>query len=296
MTSTPSRRPKEPQAAATGALYLVSTPIGNLEDITLRALRLLKEVDLIACEDTRRTARLLAHFGITTRRESHHQHNEVHSTARLLSMLESGKNIALVSDAGTPLISDPGRKLVSACLREGIGVIPVPGPSAVTSALTGSNLSSDSFYFSGYLPAKAGQRRKRLRELSSIPATLILFEAPHRIMAALRDLVAILGPRSACLAREMTKLHEEWLRGSLPEILERLNEKPNIKGEITLIIDRGEAGEEAKAYPVSAAAHLRQVMEQLGVERKEALKLAAEERGVSRRELYQRLLDEKQGL
>jgi 16S rRNA (cytidine1402-2'-O)-methyltransferase len=277
-------------------LYLISTPIGNLEDITLRALRLLKEVDLIACEDTRRTAKLLTHYEITTRRESHHEHNEVRSTVRLLSLLKNGKNIALVSDAGTTLISDPGYTLVTACLRAGIRVIPVPGPSAVTAALTGSQLPNDSFYFAGYLPAKAGQRQRRLQELASIPATLILFEAPHRILPALKDLVAILGPRRACLAREMTKLHEEWLHGLLPEILERLRSKPNIKGEITLVIDRGGAAEMAESYPASANAHFRQVVEKHGMTRKEALKVVAKERGVSRRELYKQLVAEKPDL
>jgi 16S rRNA (cytidine1402-2'-O)-methyltransferase len=289
---SPNKKPY-PRAPSPGVLYLVSTPIGNLEDITLRAIRLLKEVDLIACEDTRRTAKLLAHYGIKTRRQSHHEHNEVRSTPRLLSVLSSGRSVALVSDAGTPLISDPGRRLVSACLQAGIHIIPVPGPSAVTSSLAASNLADDSFCFAGYLPAKAGQRRKRLQELSSVPTTLVFFEAPHRIVVALEDMMSILGARRACMAREMTKLHEEWMRGTLPEILELLRKRQSIKGEITLVIEGFGSEEEPKHYPGSAALHLQHVMDELGLERKEALKQVAKERGVSRRELYQQLLDQK---
>jgi len=183
------------------ALYLVGTPIGNLEDITLRALRVLKEADLIACEDTRQTAKLLARYGIATRMESYHKFNEASRAQRLVQMLHAGKNIALVSDSGMPLVSDPGYELVSCCRKEGIPVIPVPGPSAALAALTGSGLPSDSFFFAGFLPPRAGLRRRRLEALSSIPATLIFYEAPHRLLASLEDMIDVLGERRACMAR-----------------------------------------------------------------------------------------------
>ncbi|MDR0843408.1 MAG: 16S rRNA (cytidine(1402)-2'-O)-methyltransferase, partial [Acidobacteriota bacterium] len=205
-----------------GTLYLVATPLGNLEDITLRALRILKEVDLVACEDTRHTSKLLTHYGIATPRKSYHEFNEDGRVPQLLQLLRDGKDIALVSDAGTPLISDPGFEIVSACRREGVPVIPIPGPSASISALTGSGLPSDSFYFAGFLPSRNGERCRRLQELATVPTTLIVYEAPHRLLGSLQDMVAIFGSRRAALARELTKIHEEFLCGTLPEILEVL--------------------------------------------------------------------------
>jgi len=201
-----------------GNLYLVATPIGNLEDITLRALRILKEADLIACEDTRHTAKLLTHYGIRTPRESYHQFNEESRTPHLIQLLKDGKNIALVSDAGSPLVSDPGYELVAACRREGIQVTPVPGPSAAIAALSASGLPAENFFFAGFLPAKGSNRRRRLEELAVLPCTLILYEAPHRLLASLEDMVALFGPRQATLARELTKMHEEMLHGSLQDL------------------------------------------------------------------------------
>lgn len=276
-------------------LYLVATPIGNLEDISLRALRVLKEVDLIACEDTRHTARLLTHFGITTPCESHHEHNEASHTRRLLALLLDGKSVALVSDAGTPLLSDPGYALISACRTAGLPVVPVPGPSAAVTALTASGLPTDSFFFVGFLPSRQGLRRKRLQEISAIPATMVFYEAPHRLLAVLEDMVGILGARDACLARELTKIHEEWLRGTLTEILDQLRSRAQIRGEITLVVNRGTpVSRSAEAsWPASITQHLQEEMQRTGASRKEALKTIARQRGISRNDAYRQLLAQK---
>ncbi len=275
-----------------GTLYLVATPIGNLEDISLRALRILKEADLIACEDTRHAAKLLTHYGIGTLRESYHEHNEARRCAEFVRLLKSGKNIALVADAGTPLVSDPGQTLVTACRREGIPVVPIPGPSAALAALAGSGLPADRFLFVGFLPPKSSQRRRQLQELAPSTFTLILYEAPHRIVPALADMCAILGARQACLARELTKMHEEWLTGRLPEILEKVRSRPAVKGEITLVIA---PGEDLPALPPDRR-DIRQDLEdeilKTGASRKEALKAVARRRGLSRRDAYRLLLDE----
>ena len=273
-----------------GTLYIVATPIGNLEDLGLRALRVLKEVDLIACEDTRHTAKLLNHYGIDTPRESYHEHNEARRSAEFVERLRAGKNIALVTDAGMPLISDPGHTLVSACRREGIPVIPVPGPSAVLAALAGSGLPADRFLFAGFLSPKSSQRRKELQELAPNPYTVILYEAPHRLLRAFEDMCEIFGSRQACLARELTKVHEEWLTGSLPEILEVLRSRPAVKGEITIVIAPGES----PAVSPEPDRDIRQDLEEelkSGISRKEALKAVARRRGLSRREAYRLLLE-----
>lgn len=279
----------------TSTLFVVATPIGNLEDMSFRALRVLKEVDLIACEDTRHTARLLSHYGITTPRESHHEHNEARHTQRLLTLLRQGKNIALVSDAGTPLLSDPGYALVSACRKAGVAVIPIPGPSAAVVALTASGLPTDCFFFTGFLPTRQGLRRKRLQEIASIPATLVIYLAPHHLLAALEDMIGILGERQACLARELTKLHEEWLSGTLAQILATLRSRARIQGEITLIVGRGEpASPPAQTpWPASIARHLQEEMQKTGASPKEALKALARRRGISRKEAYRELLRQK---
>lgn len=282
-------------ASARGTLYLVATPIGNLEDISLRALRILKEADLIACEDTRRTAKLLSHYGITTPRESHHEHNEAAHTARLIEMLLSGRTIALVTDAGMPLISDPGYLLVSACRDRCIPVVPVPGPSAVITALAASGLAADSFYFGGFLPSRSQARRRKLKEYSAMPATLIFFEAPHRVLSSLEDMSEILGPRQACLAREVTKLHEEFLCGTLREIREILQSRARIRGEITVVVGRGDEAPQAATDPGSVGKHLEAEMNATGTTRKEALKSVARKRGITRREAYRLLLEEKSG-
>ena len=272
----------------------MATPIGNLEDITLRALRVLREADLIVCEDTRRTARLLNHYGIGVPRESCHEHNEAARTPRLINLLLEGRNIALVSDAGTPLLSDPGYHLVSQCRREAIPVIPIPGPSAAITALVASGLATDCFFFSGFLPARSALRRRKLQELSGLPFTLIFYEAPHRVLSTLEDMTAILGPRRACLARELTKLHEEWLHGTINEILEQLKSRPKILGEITLVIDRGEPAKAVGAWPDSVTQHVEEEMKRTGTTRKAALRAVAQQRGISRKTAYNLLLAEKQ--
>ena len=278
---------------STGFLYLVATPIGNLEDITLRALRVLKEADLVACEDTRHTAKLLTRYGIKTPRKSCHEFNEENRVPELVRMLREGKNIALVGDAGTPLISDPGYKIVSVCRREGIAVIPIPGPAAAVAALAASGLPSDCFFFAGFLPSRASQRRRRLEELVGIQATLIFYEAPHRLINSLEDMTAILGSRRIALAREITKIHEEFLCGTLDEILDTMTARQEIRGEITLVI--GGADEEcvnAPVFPESIREHLAKEMKKNGLLRNEALKTVARERGISRRDAYRILQSE----
>jgi 16S rRNA (cytidine1402-2'-O)-methyltransferase len=273
-------------------LYIVATPIGNLEDISFRAVRVLKEADLIACEDTRHTAKLLTHYGISAARESYHEFNEETRTPQLIQMLREGKNIALVSDSGTPLISDPGYRLVSSCREEGIPVIPIPGPCAAIAALAGSGLPSDSFFFAGFLPARSSLRKSRLEQLANIPATLIFFEAPHRILACLEDMAAILGPRRAGIAREVTKIHEEFLSGILPELLELFRNRPKIQGEFTLVVERGEDAPLTTDFPVSLKQHLEEEMKKTGLRRNEALKSIARQRGIARKQAYNQLNDE----
>ena len=218
-----------------GCLYLVGTPIGNLEDITLRALRILKEADQIACEDTRHTQKLLAHYSIHKPLVSYHEHNEMKRAAELAAAMEEGAKIALVSDAGMPLVSDPGHLLVKVCLGKQIPVVPIPGPSALLTALSGSGMATEEFLFMGFLPARSGERRRAFERLRIEERTIVLYEAPHRIAECVADALEILGDRPACLAREVTKLHEEFLRGKLSEILASLKER-TVKGEITLIL------------------------------------------------------------
>jgi 16S rRNA (cytidine1402-2'-O)-methyltransferase len=275
-----------------GVLYVVATPVGNLEDITLRALRILKEADLIACEDTRRTAKLLARYGISTPRESYHQFNEASRARRLIQLLREGENIALVTDSGTPLVSDPGYEIVSSCRKEGIQVIPVPGPSAAIAALTGSGLPAESFFFAGFLPSRGSMRRRRLAELAAIPATLVIFEAPHRLLSSLEDMVSIFGVRRACIARELTKVHEEFLNGTLPELLPEIRARPKIQGEITLVIEKGEKQPVSACRPESLRQHLEEEMRRTGLARNEALKAVAKQRGLSRKQAYNLLNDE----
>ena len=270
-----------------GTLYVVGTPIGNLEDITLRALRVLREVDQIACEDTRHTRKLLDRHGIAKPLVSYHEHNEQARAEELLRDLEAGKNIALVSDAGTPLIADPGYRLVEQARAQGITVSPIPGPSALVSALSASGLPTDSFSFGGFLPAKKTQRRKTLEAMKSYPATLVFYEAPHRILEALEDIAEVLGPRRVTIARELTKIHEEFLTGEAAELRETLAKRPALKGEITLMIAKGDATA-ADAIPIEAA--FDKLLE-AGVPRMEAMKTVARERGLSKREVYQKLND-----
>ena len=268
-----------------GTLYIVATPIGNLEDITTRAIRILGEVDLIACEDTRQTRKLLDRYSIAKPLISYHEHNEQARSADLLRELEAGKSIALVSDAGTPLIADPGYRLVDLARKKGIAVSPIPGPSALLAALSASGMPTDSFSFHGFLPPKRGQRSKFLEDLRSFQATLVFYEAPHRILEALEDIGKILGERPVVLARELTKIHEEFLHGTAAEIRDELEKRPSVKGEITLIIGKAETGE-VDDSPLAEAV---EKLVESGVSRMEALKTVARRRGLSKREVYKRL-------
>src|ERR1700758_4129242 len=225
-------------------LYLVATPIGNLEDITLRALRVLKDVDLIACEDTRQTQKLLQHYGIDKPTVSYHEHNEMTRAAELITNVEAGASLALVSDAGMPGISDPGFRLVSLAIRHRVPVVPIPGAAAFLAALVASGLPTDSFRFTGFLPAKRGERRAALEAIKNSPRTQVFYEAPHRIIETLTDVVEVLGEaRHVVIAREVTKLHEEFLRGRAAEVLEKLKARDAVKGEITLLIGKAEEKE-----------------------------------------------------
>ncbi len=271
-----------------GILYLVATPIGNLEDITLRALRMLREVAWIACEDTRQTRKLLDHFGIATKLVSYHEHNEAARAAELVQQLQAGSSGALVSDAGTPLISDPGYRLVAAAIASGIAVVPIPGASAALAALAGSGLGTDAFTFRGFLPPRSAPRRKTLESLKDADCTLIFYEAPHRILEALEDIEAVLGTRPVVVARELTKIHEEFLRGTASEIRLQLAARPSVKGEITLLIGRSSA--ESKPASLSEAEEEVRQLEQQGLARMEAVKRVARTRGIPKRELYRKVI------
>jgi 16S rRNA (cytidine1402-2'-O)-methyltransferase len=275
------------------ALYLVSTPIGNLEDITLRALRVLKEVSLIACEDTRHTRRLLDHFGINKPTVSYHEHNEQARADELVQRLLAGESIAVVSDAGTPGISDPAYRIVTAAIAHGITVVPVPGAVALVAGLTASGLPTDSFLFAGFLPHKKMARRAKLEELKGQRATLILYEAPHRIQGTLADTLEIFGDRRAALARELTKLHEQFVRGNLSDLAAHFGAHEP-RGEMVLVI----AGSGDDNLPVVEWGTITEQVEQLmgagGLSRNDAIKQAAKSRGLSKREAYQLLLKEKE--
>ena len=274
-----------------GTLFLVATPIGNLSDITHRALQVLKDVDLIACEDTRHTHKLLSHYDIGTKTISYHEHNEQQRTAQLIDMLRQGSNIAVVSDAGTPSISDPGFRLVRSAIENDVTVVPVPGPSALISALVAAGLPTDEFFFGGFLPSRSNARRARLNELRSVPGTLIFYEAPHRLAATLKDVYEILGEREAVVARELTKVHEEIKRGRLSELASDYADEKDIRGEIVLLIDRNVLSA-APAEAVSIATLVDQ-FEQEGMDHRAALKKAARELGFSRAEAYRRLVSER---
>src|SRR6202050_3505504 len=238
---TQNKSSKEKIAAAGRALYLVGTPIGNLEDITLRALRVLKEVDVIACEDTRQTQKLLNHYAIATRTTSYHEHNEMTRSAELVKEMQEGASVALVTDAGMPGISDPGYRLIALAIRHHVPVVPIPGASAFLAALVASGLPTDSFRFSGFLPAKRGERRAALEAIRNSPRTQVFYETPHRVVEALADIVEVLGDaRHVVIAREVTKLHEEFLRGRVSEVLETLKARDAVRGEITLLLGTAE--------------------------------------------------------
>jgi 16S rRNA (cytidine1402-2'-O)-methyltransferase len=278
-------------AVMPGTLYLVATPIGNLADITHRALQVLKDVDLIACEDTRHTRKLLNHYGIDTKTISYHEHNEQQRESHLIDFLKQGNDVAVVSDAGTPSISDPGFRLVRAAIENEVPVVPVPGPSAMISALIAAGLPTDEFFFAGFLPSKPNARRARLSDLQAIPGTLIFYEAPHRLAAALKDAYEILGEREAAVARELTKLHEEIRRGRLSELAADYAEQKDLRGEIVVVIDRHVLGA-ATIETVNVAALIDR-FEQDGLDHRAALKKAARELGLSRAETYRRLVSHK---
>jgi 16S rRNA (cytidine1402-2'-O)-methyltransferase len=271
------------------ALYLVATPIGNLQDITLRALRVLKEVDVIACEDTRQTQKLLNHYGIATRTVSYHEHNEITRAAELVKDLQEGTSVALVTDAGMPGISDPGFRLISLAIRHHVPVVPIPGASAFLAALVASGLPTDSFRFSGFLPAKHGERRAALETVKTSPRTQVFYEAPHRLVEALEDVVEVLGnDRHVVIAREVTKLHEEFLRGRAGEVLETLKARDGVKGEITLLIGKAEEGdmEAAALGRPRVQQRVEQIIAEEKLDEKAALKKVAKERGISKSEAY----------
>ncbi|HLE63968.1 MAG TPA: 16S rRNA (cytidine(1402)-2'-O)-methyltransferase [Pyrinomonadaceae bacterium] len=274
-----------------GTLFVVSTPIGNLEDITFRAVRVLGEVDVIACEDTRHSRKLLNHYGIKTRTVSYHEHNEHERAVELVAALQSGTNVAIVSDAGTPGISDPGFRLVHLASASGLRVVPVPGPTALIAALVASGLPADEFFFAGFLPSKSSARRTRLNHLSNIRATLVFYEAPHRIARALKDMREVLGEREAVVARELTKVYEEIVRGRLSELETHFGSEKEVRGELVIIVDQKvidepASGEDELASLDSVVAAL----EAQGLDSRAALKQAAKKLGISRAEAYRQLV------
>ena len=278
-----------------GHLYIVATPIGNLEDITQRALRILREVDLIACEDTRHTRKLLNHYGIETRTISYHEHNEIERANELCKMLATGKSIALVSDAGTPLISDPGFRIVSLAIERELRVIPLPGANAAVAALSAAGLASNEFFFAGFLPARGSARVAKLEQLRALDATLILYEAPHRIGLTLRDAAEILGRRDAVVVRELTKLHEEFARGTLGQLAETFTDRNKVRGEIVLLIAGSRETDlqsETRSVPTVFAERLAR-LQQEGLDEKAALKKAARELGLKRDEAYRLMMAQK---
>ena len=271
-----------------GTLYLVATPIGNLQDITLRALETLRSVDLIACEDTRHTRNLLNHFRISNKTVSYHEHNEQERAEEFVDRLVAGENIAIVSDAGTPGICDPGFRIVQRASEIGTAVVPIPGAAAFVSGVIVSGLPTDSLFFGGFLPSKKGERRKRLEEVRDIPATLLFYEAPHRLSASIGDCLAVLGDRQASVSRELTKLHEETVRGTLSFLFDHF-QKTKIKGEIVIAIDR--AGETSvSSQGETSIEEAVRAYELAGLDRKAALKKAAKDLGISKSEAYRMLL------
>ena len=310
-TATIPAAPSEPWTLSPGpsplapGLYLVATPIGNLEDITLRALRVLASVDRIACEDTRQTAKLLSHFGLRVPTVSYHDHNETGRASELIAALKSGGRIAVVSDAGTPAIADPGSVLVREAIAAGVTVYPIPGANAALSGLIASGLSTESFAFHGFLPSKEGARRTTLETLRTTlasgqlesgslnpgkdgtPTTHLFYETPHRILGALEDVVAVFGPHHRiALARELTKLHEEFLRGSAAEVLATLAARPSIRGEMVLMLDGTITQSQDNASTKTIADEVTHLIRTEGLSEKDALKRVAKSRGLGKSEAY----------
>ena len=277
-----------PEAGQHGVLYIVATPIGNLEDITHRALRILREADLIACEDTRQTRKLLDHYDIAKVAVSYHEHNEAERAQELVTKLEEGRSIALVSDAGMPGISDPGYRVIRLAIERGITVVPVPGSSALTAALVGSGLPTDAFEFHGFLPAKSGQRRTVLEAFRSTQHTIVVYEAPHRIRETMEDIFAILGrQRPVVIARELTKVHEEFIRGTAAEVMAQIKNR-ELKGEITLLIGGGTEPATAVSGK-TLAERIEEIMREQKIDEKAALKMIAKEKGLSKSEIYREI-------
>ncbi len=274
----------------TGTLYVVSTPIGNLEDITLRALRVLKSVSLIACEDTRHSARLLKHFQISTPTVSYHDFNESERAGQIIARLERGESVALVSDAGTPLLSDPGFVLVREAIRQGIRVEPVPGPSALLACLVAAGIPVNEFYFAGFLPAKAAQRRRRLRQLIEYQTTIVFYESSHRIVETLEDLAQLCPEIQLVVGRELTKLHEEFLRARPVELLRHVQPK----GEFVVVLDArapcelSAVAQAGRQVEKSVTESVEELMDQ-GLDRMAALKQVAKRLGISKSEAYRRM-------
>ena len=286
-----------PSAPPPGTLHIVATPIGNLEDITYRAVRMLGEADLIAAEDTRRTAKLLVHYGITTRTTSFHEHNEATKSAVLIRRLEGGARIALVSDAGTPLVSDPGGRLVRAALDAGVGVEAIPGPSAILTALVGSGLAADAFTFAGFPPPRVNARRKWFQTLANETRPLVVFESPHRIRASLADLRASMGDRRIAVCREMTKIHESYVISPISDVLEGGLGRP--RGEYTLVIAPADAPpQHLDRLPEGPAllADFARLTDGEGMGRREAVRALATRHGVSGRTVYATLEAARAGI
>ncbi len=266
----------------TGTLYIIATPIGNLEDITFRAVRILKEVDLIAAEDTRHSRKLLSHFGIATPLTAYHDHNERLKSDLLLSQLREGKTLALITDAGTPCIADPGYRIVQSAVAAGIRVIPIPGPSAVMTALSAAGLPTDRFAFEGFLPPRQGKRRARLAELAAEERVMLFYEAPHRLAATLADMLAVLGNRQVVVARELTKIHEEFRHGTISELIDWCAAQEP-RGEVVILIPPAEVGE---APVQDLGAILAQHLADEGLSVKEAVARVTAATGLPRREVY----------
>lgn len=274
-----------------GKLILVGTPIGNLEDMSPRGVRALEEADVVACEDTRRTRKLLSHFGIHARSlVVYNEGNERRRATELLGAVKAGRTVVVVTDAGMPGLSDPGYRLVKACADEGLPVEAVPGPSAVITAVAISGLAPGRFVFEGFLPKKAGERRRKIAELKDERRTIVLFESPHRIEESLEDLLQELGPRPAALTRELTKMHEEVRRGTLEDLVASVGQDPP-RGEITLVIEGAIHGHKQSIPSEELAARARRLMDE-GVVRKEALARVARDSGVRKREVFDALLEE----
>lgn len=270
-----------------GTLYLVATPIGNLQDMTFRAVEILRTVDFIACEDTRHSIKLLNHFRISNKLVSYHEHNEHERADELIDKMLAGSTVALISDAGTPAISDPGHVIVRAAIEAGVVIVPIPGAAAFVNAAIASGLPADSLFFGGFLPAKKSERRRRLEEVANIPATLVFYESPHRIAGSLVDSSEILGDRRATVARELTKLHEEFVRGTLSELSKTAAERLS-KGELVIVIDRPSENVVATDV-VNKLSERYAEMIAAGVDHKDALKKAAKEFGIKRADAYRQL-------